>query len=77
MRMVVENLLDAHAQLLLFEIPNIWLYTQQYLFSFLAKILIFYYYNCPLVLLSPFCGITKEIMSRGPQVVDMECRETT
>jgi hypothetical protein len=28
-------------------------------------------------LLSPFCGITKEMMSRGPQVADMECRETT
>jgi hypothetical protein len=28
-------------------------------------------------MLSPFCGITKEIMSRGPQVADMECRETT
>jgi hypothetical protein len=24
-------------------------------------------------MLSPFCGITKEIMSRGPQVADMEC----
>jgi hypothetical protein len=29
------------------------------------------------VLLSPFCGITKEIMSRGPHVADMECREIT
>jgi hypothetical protein len=29
------------------------------------------------VFLSPFCGITKEIMSRGPQVADMKCRETT
>jgi hypothetical protein len=28
-------------------------------------------------LLSPFCGITKEIMFRGPQVADMECREST
>jgi hypothetical protein len=28
-------------------------------------------------MLSPFCGITKEMMSRGPQVADMECRETT
>jgi hypothetical protein len=27
--------------------------------------------------LSPFCGISKEIMSRGLQVADMECRETT
>ena len=27
--------------------------------------------------LSPFCGITKEMMSRGPQVADMECREIT
>ena len=26
-------------------------------------------------LLSPILGITKEIMSRGPQVLDMECRE--
>jgi hypothetical protein len=24
-------------------------------------------------ILSPFCGITKDIMSRGPQVADMEC----
>jgi hypothetical protein len=23
----------------------------------------------------PFLGITKEMMSRGPQVADMECRE--
>jgi hypothetical protein len=23
--------------------------------------------------LSPFCGVTKDIMSRGPQVVDIEC----
>jgi hypothetical protein len=30
-----------------------------------------------MTMLSPFCGITKEIMSRGPQVADMECRETT
>jgi hypothetical protein len=29
------------------------------------------------IFLSPFCGITKEMMSRGPQVADMECRETT
>jgi hypothetical protein len=28
-------------------------------------------------MLSLFCGMTKEIMSRGPQVVDMECQETT
>jgi hypothetical protein len=28
-------------------------------------------------MLSPFCGITKEMMSRGPHIVDMECRETT
>jgi hypothetical protein len=25
--------------------------------------------------LSPSLGITKEIMSQGPQVLDMECRE--
>jgi hypothetical protein len=25
----------------------------------------------------PILWITKEIMSRGPQVADMECRETT
>jgi hypothetical protein len=25
----------------------------------------------------PVLWITKEIMSRGPQVVDMECQETT
>jgi hypothetical protein len=28
-------------------------------------------------MLYPFCGITKEMMSRGPQVEDMDCRETT
>jgi hypothetical protein len=28
-------------------------------------------------LLSPFCGITKEMMSRGPQVAVLEYRETT
>jgi hypothetical protein len=28
-------------------------------------------------LLSPICGITKEIMSRGPKVTDMECQEST
>jgi hypothetical protein len=33
--------------------------------------------DLPIILLSPFCGITKEIMSRGPQVADMECREIT
>jgi hypothetical protein len=27
-------------------------------------------------LLSPILGITKEIMSRGPQVLEMECRES-
>jgi hypothetical protein len=26
-------------------------------------------------MLSPILGITKEIMSQGPQVLDMECRE--
>ena len=30
-----------------------------------------------LALLSPFCGITKEMMSRGHEVADMEYRETT
>jgi hypothetical protein len=25
----------------------------------------------------PILWITKEMMSRGPQVIDMECRETT
>ena len=30
--------------------------------------------NCTLV--SPFCGITKDSMPQGPQVADMECRET-
>jgi hypothetical protein len=29
------------------------------------------------VLLSPFCGITKEMMSRGPHVAYMEYREIT
>ena len=28
-------------------------------------------------MLSPIFGITKDIMYRGPQVADMECRETT
>jgi hypothetical protein len=28
-------------------------------------------------MLSPFCGITKEMMSQGPQVAVMKCRETT
>jgi hypothetical protein len=28
-------------------------------------------------LVIPILWITKEIMSRGPQVADMECRETT
>jgi len=32
---------------------------------------------CELGLLFTFCGITKEMMSRGPQVADMKCRETT
>jgi hypothetical protein len=31
--------------------------------------------SSPLSLLSPSLGITKEIMSRGPQVLDMVCRE--
>jgi hypothetical protein len=30
--------------------------------------------NFPLDVLSPLCGITKNIMSRGPQVADMELR---
>jgi hypothetical protein len=29
------------------------------------------------LMLSPFCGKTKEIMSQGPRVAYMECRETT
>jgi hypothetical protein len=28
-------------------------------------------------LVIPILWITKEMMSRGPQVADMECRETT
>jgi hypothetical protein len=27
-------------------------------------------------LLFPFCGITKEMMCRGPRIADMEYRET-
>jgi hypothetical protein len=27
-------------------------------------------------MLPPNLGVTKDIMSRGPKVVDMECRET-
>jgi hypothetical protein len=34
-----------------------------------------YMHDEVLVLLSPILGITKEIMSRGPQVLDMEYRE--
>jgi hypothetical protein len=30
-----------------------------------------------LFIVIPILWITKEIMSRGPQVADMECRETT
>jgi hypothetical protein len=33
------------------------------------------YLNQPPFMLSPSLGITKEIMSRGPQVLDMEYRE--
>jgi hypothetical protein len=29
------------------------------------------------VMLSPFCVVNKEMMSQGPQVAYMECRETT
>jgi hypothetical protein len=32
---------------------------------------------CEKFLLSPFCGITKEMMFQGPQVADMEYQETT
>jgi hypothetical protein len=34
-------------------------------------------YGCDGVAVIPILWITKEMMSRGPQVADMECRETT
>jgi hypothetical protein len=38
---------------------------------------LFYFLPVEVVPIIPILWITKEMMSQGPQVADMECRETT